>query len=172
MLRTVREQEQTISILVSNQPGVLSRVGNVFGRHGYNIKSLCVAETTNPEVSRITLTSESDPDFTEKIKKQLEKLVDVVEVSDLTGPSYIQREMMLIGVPITKQETHSEILRAIEMFGCRIVTMSPDYYVLEITGLQDETAAVLKYFQPFGVQEMNRTGSIALLRHLSNKISQ
>ncbi|MCX5854475.1 MAG: acetolactate synthase small subunit, partial [Deltaproteobacteria bacterium] len=101
-----------------------------------------------------------------------EKLVDVVEVSDLTGPSYIQREMMLIGVPVMKQENHSDILRAIEMFGCRIVTMSPDYYVLEITGLQDETAAVLKYFQPFGVQEMNRTGSIALLRHLSNKISQ
>ena len=80
MYRKVREQEQTISIFVNNQPGVLSRVGGVFGRHGYNIKSLCVAETTNPEISRITLTSESDPDFTEKIKKQLDKLVDVKEV--------------------------------------------------------------------------------------------
>ena len=165
MFKESHEQEQTISILVSNEPGVLSRVANVFGRHGYNIKSLCVAETTNPEVSRITLTSESDPDFTEKIKKQLEKLVDVVEVSDLTGPQYIHREMMLIGVPVAREENHAEILRAVGMFRCRIVTMSPDYYVLEITGLQDETAAVLKYFQTFGVQEMNRTGSISLLRH-------
>jgi acetolactate synthase-1/3 small subunit len=167
MRTTAREQEQTISILVNNQPGVLSRVAGVFGRHGYNIKSLCVAETSNTEVSRITLTSESDPDFTEKIKKQLDRLVDVIEVSDLTGPAHIQREMMLIGVPVGAREMHSEILRAIGMFGCRIVTMSPDYYVLEITGLPDETAAVLKYFQQFEVSEINRTGSIAVLRKLS-----
>ena len=164
MFRKVREQEQTISILVNNQPGVLSRVGGVFGRHGYNIKSLCVAETTNPEVSRITLTSESDPDFTEKIKKQLEKLVDVLAVTDLSGQSYIQRELMLIGVTV-KEGMHSDILRAIEMFGCKIVTMTPDYFILEITGLQDETAAVLKYFQSFGVEEINRTGSIVVQRN-------
>jgi acetolactate synthase-1/3 small subunit len=164
MFRKVREQEQTISILVNNQPGVLSRVGGVFGRHGYNIKSLCVAETTNPEVSRITLTSESDPDFTEKIKKQLEKLVDVIAVSDLSGQAYIQRELMLIGVTV-KEGMHSELLRAIEMFGCKIVTMTPDYFILEITGLQDETAAVLKYFQSFGVEEINRTGSIVVQRN-------
>ncbi len=163
MFRKVREQEQTISILVNNQPGVLSRVGGVFGRHGYNIKSLCVAETTNPEVSRITLTSESDPDFTEKIKKQLDKLVDVIEVSDLSGQSFIQRELMLIGVTI-KEGAHSEILRAIETFGCRIVTMTTDYFILEITGNQDETAAILKFFQSFGVEETNRTGTIALQR--------
>jgi acetolactate synthase I/III small subunit len=166
MYRKRKEEEQTLSILVNNQPGVLSRVGGVFGRHGYNIKSLCVAETPNPEVSRITLTSESDPDFTDKIKKQLEKLVDVVEVVNLTGPSYLQREMMLVGIPVTKQEMHSEILRAVERFGCRIATMSPDYYVLEITGLQEETAAVLKYLQTIGDYEMNRTGSIALRRRL------
>jgi len=164
MFRKVREQEQTISILVNNQPGVLSRVGGVFGRHGYNIKSLCVAETTNPEVSRITLTSESDPDFTEKIKKQLEKLVDVIAVSDLSGQAYIQRELMLIGVTV-KEGMHSELLRAIEMFGCKIVTMTPDYFILEVTGLQDETAAVLKYFQSFGVEEINRTGSIVVQRN-------
>ena len=166
MFRKKTEQEQTISILVNNQPGVLSRVAGVFGRHGYNIKSLCVAETSSPDVSRITLTSESDPDFTDKIKKQLEKLVDVVEVSDLTGPSYIQREMMLIGISVTKQTLHSDILKAIEILGCRIITMSPDYYVLEITGPQDETAAVLKYFQTLGINAMNRTGSIAVIRHI------
>ena len=164
MHRKVREQEQTISILVNNQPGVLSRVGGVFGRHGYNIKSLCVAETTNPEISRITLTSESDPDFTEKIKKQLDKLVDVIEVSNLSGQAFIQRELMLIGVTI-KEGNQLEIMRAIEMFGCRIVTMTPDYFILEITGHQDETAAVLKYFQSYGVEEINRTGSIGIKRN-------
>ena len=163
MLRKVREQEQTISILVNNQPGVLSRVGGVFGRHGYNIKSLCVAETTNPEVSRITLTSESDPDFTDKIKKQLDKLVDVIDVSDVSGQSFVQRELMLIGVTI-KEGAYSEILRAIELFGCRIVTMTPDYFVLELTGQPDETAAFLKFFHSFGVEEINRTGLITLQR--------
>jgi len=163
VFRKIREQEQTISILVNNQPGVLSRVGGVFGRHGYNIKSLCVAETTNPDISRITLTSESDPDFTEKIKKQLDKLVDVIEVSDLSGQAFIQRELMLIGVTI-KEGTQPEILRAIETFGCKIVTMIPDYFIVETTGNQDETAAVLKFFQSFGVEETNRTGTIALQR--------
>jgi len=163
MLRKAREQEQTVSILVNNQPGVLSRVGGVFGRHGYNIKSLCVAETTNPDISRITLTSESDPDFTEKIKKQLDKLVDVIEVSDLSGQAFIQRELMLIGVTI-REGSQPEILRAIETFSCKIVTMTPDYFIVETTGNQDETAAVLKFFQSFGVEETNRTGTIALQR--------
>lgn len=168
MLRKMREQEQTISILVNNQPGVLSRVAGVFGRHGYNIKSLCVAETTNPDISRITLTSESDPDFTEKIKKQLDKLVDVIEVSDLSGHAFIQRELMLFGVNV-KEGAHAEILRAAEMLGCRIVTMSDDYLILEKTGHQDETSAVLKYFQSFGVEETNRTGSIAVQRTRSQE---
>jgi acetolactate synthase small subunit len=97
----------------------------------------------------------------------MDRLVDGIEVSDLTRPSHIQRELMLIGVPAITQERHSEILRAVSMFGCRIVTMSLDYYVIEITGLPDETAAVLKYFQPFDVKEINRTGSIAVLRKLS-----
>ena len=163
MLRKIREQEQTISILVNNQPGVLSRVGGVFGRHGYNIKSLCVAETTNPEVSRITLTSESDPDFTEKIKKQLDKLVDVIGVTDVSGQSFVQRELMMIRITV-KEGMYSDILRAIELFGCRIVTMSPDYLILELTGQPDETAAFLKFFQPFGVEEINRTGVITLQR--------
>lgn len=168
MFRKMREQEQTISILVNNQPGVLSRVAGVFGRHGYNIQSLCVAETTDPDISRITLTSESDPDFTEKIKKQLEKLVDVQEVIDLTGASFIQRELMLIGVTVT-QESHSEILRAIQLFNCRIVTMTPGYYILEVTGHPDETAAVLTYFRVFGVEEINRTGAIAVNRNKPTK---
>lgn len=156
-------EEHTITILVKNEPGVLSRVAGVFSGRGYNIKTLCVAETTNPDISRITLTSNADTDFTEKIKKQLDKLIDVVEVLDYTGERFLKRELMLLGLRIPS-ERHAEILQAINTFGCRIVAMRPDYYILETTGDRSENDAVFRYFQNFDVEIMNRTGSIALPR--------
>ena len=156
-------EEHTISLLVNNQPGVLSRIAGVFSSRGYNIKSLCVAETANPEISRITLTSKAEGDFTEKIKKQLDKLVDVVSVTDFTGAPSVQREMMLISLRLT-EENRKEILRAIDIFGCRVIAMSEDYLIMEITANKDKTAAILKYFDAFGVEEMNRTGAIAVFR--------
>ena len=109
-------EERTISMLVNNQPGVLSRIAGVFSSRGYNIQSLCVAETINPEVSRITLTSRAESDFTEKIKKQLDKLVDVISVTDFTGAPSVQRELMLISLRL-KEENRQEILRAMDIFG-------------------------------------------------------
>ncbi|MBN1380467.1 MAG: acetolactate synthase small subunit [Deltaproteobacteria bacterium] len=160
----MKKEEHAISILVRNQPGVLSRVSGVFSSRGYNIKSLCVAETIDPNISRITLTSQAERTFTEKIKKQLDKLIDVVEVSDFTGPDYIHREMMMIGIQL-KPESRSEILRAIEMFHCKIITMTTDYYVLEITGTKEENTAVLSHFQLYDVEEINRTGPISVRRN-------
>jgi acetolactate synthase-1/3 small subunit len=157
-------EERTITILVKNEPGVLSRVAGVFSGRGYNIKTLCVAETTNPEISRITLTSNADADFTEKIKKQLDKLVDVVDVLDYTGERFLKREMMLIGLRITP-DRYAELLQAVNTFGCRIIGMQPDYYIIETSGRRSENDAVFKYFQTFDVEMMNRTGSIALPRH-------
>jgi acetolactate synthase I/III small subunit len=159
----MNNEEHTISMLVKNQPGVLSRVSGVFSSRGYNIKSLCVAETVNPDISRITLTSQADRAFTEKIKKQLDKLVDVVQVSDFTGESYIHRELMMIGIQL-RPENRSEIMRAIETFRCKIITMTTDYYILEITGTKEENTAVLNYFQLFSVEEINRTGPISVRR--------
>jgi acetolactate synthase-1/3 small subunit len=156
-------EEHVISLLVNNQPGVLSRIAGVFSSRGYNIRSLCVAETTNPEISRITLTSKAESDFTDKIKKQLDKLVDVISVTDFTGTPSVQREMMLISLSL-KEENRAEILRAIDLFGCRVISMSEDYLIMEITANKDKTAAILRYFDPFGVEEMNRTGSIAVCR--------
>jgi acetolactate synthase I/III small subunit len=161
--RNMAIEERTISMLVNNQPGVLSRIAGVFSSRGYNIRSLCVAETTNPEVSRITLTSRAESDFTEKIKKQLDKLVDVISVTDFTGAPSVQRELMLISLRLTV-ENRQEILRAIDLFGCRVVAMSEDYLIMEITANKDKTAAILRYFEPFGVEEMNRTGAIAVFR--------
>jgi len=156
-------EERTISLLVNNQPGVLSRIAGVFSSRGYNIRSLCVAETTNPEISRITLTSRAESDFTEKIKKQLDKLVDVVSITDFTGVPSVQRELMLIRLSLNG-ENRREILRAIDVFGCRVVAMSVDSLILEITANKDKTAAILRYFETFGVEEMNRTGAIAVFR--------
>jgi acetolactate synthase-1/3 small subunit len=156
-------EEHTISLLVNNQPGVLSRIAGVFSSRGYNISSLCVAETTNPEISRITLTSKAERDFTEKIKKQLDKLVDIVSITDFTGAPAVQRELMLISLTLTP-ENRKEVLRAIDLFGCRVVAMAEDFLTLEITANKDKTASILRYFEPFGVEEMNRTGAIAVFR--------
>jgi len=93
-------QEHIISLLVNNQPGVLSRIAGVFSSKGYNIRSLCVAETTNPEISRITLTSRADRDFTDKIKKQLDRLVDIISVTDLTDIPSVKRELMILGLRV------------------------------------------------------------------------
>jgi len=165
---TTKIEEHAISILVKNQPGVLSRVAGVFSSRGYNIISLCVAETVDPDISRITLTSQADRAFTEKIKKQLDKLVDVVEVSDFTGPEFIHREMMMIGIQL-KPENRAEIMRAIETFRCKIITMTTDYYILELTGTKEENTAVLNYLQQYGVEEINRTGPISVRRSKQNK---
>jgi len=154
-------EEHTLCMLVNNKPGVLSRLAAVFSRQGYNIKTLCVAETTNADVSRVTLTACAESDFTEKIKKQINKLVDIIEVLDYTGAGFVHREMMLIGIPV-KPQKRAEILKAIEIFGCKITTMSPDYYVLEITGSKEETAAVYQYLRERGANEVNRTGIISI----------
>ncbi|HOI75938.1 MAG TPA: acetolactate synthase small subunit [Syntrophales bacterium] len=163
-------EERTLSMLVNNRPGVLSRIAAVFSSRGYNINTLCVAETIDPDVSRITLTSSADSDFTDKIKKQLYKLVDVIEVSDFSGPAFLHRELMIFGVKVAP-ETRIEIMRAIERFGCRIATMSQNYYILESTGSRAENEAVLAYFDPFGVEEMNRTGSVALKKTAGTDVS-
>jgi len=156
-------EEHTITILVNNQPGVLSRVAGVFSSRGYNIRTLCVAETTDPDVSRITLTSRADSDFTDKIKKQLDKLVDIIEVRDYSGSGYIHRELMLLRVRSDREQI-GELLRAVDILGCRILSRHKDALVLEVTGDRDESAAVLAYLEKFGVIEVNRTGYIALER--------
>jgi acetolactate synthase-1/3 small subunit len=156
-------KEHIISILVHNKPGVLSRIAGVFGRLGYNIESLCVAETTDTGVSRIVLASRANSDFTEKIKKQLNKLVDIIEVVELGHTQSVQREMILVGVDLDP-ERRNDIMRAVDMFNCKIVSMKHDYCILEIIGNKDETETVLDYIKPLGVKEIARTGVIALRR--------
>ena len=155
--------EHTICLQVNNQPGVLSRIAGVFSSRGYNITTLCVAETRDPAVSRITVTSAADADFTEKIMKQLDKLVDVIACDDCSGDAFVHRELMLLRVRI-EREDQRDFMRAADLCGCRIVAMTGDQLILEATGSPEETAAVLQLLAPFGAEEMNRTGTIAVAR--------
>lgn len=156
-------QKHTISLLVDNEPGVLSRVSGLFSGRGFNIESLCVAETLDPAVSRITLVTRGDDAIAEQIKKQLNKLINVIKVHDLTGTEYVEREMALIKVQ-AKADYRAEILRIVDIFRCKVVDVSPDHYTIEVTGAADKLAAIVGLLRPMGIKEIARTGAIALGR--------
>ena len=157
------EKRHLLSILVDNEPGVLSRIVGLFSGRGYNIESLCVAETIDPGLSRITMTTKGNPMIIEQIKKQLNKLVNVLKVFDLTGEEYVQREMVLIKVNATQQH-RAEILRITDIFRGQVVDVGQEHFTVKITGDQEKISAILSLFRPFGIREIARTGSIALFR--------
>ena len=161
-------KKHTISLLVDNEPGVLSRVVGLFSGRGFNIESLCVAETLDPHVSRITLVTLGDDAIAEQIKKQLNKLINVVKLYDLTGTEYVGREMALIKVK-AKADHRAEILRIVDIFRCKVVDVSPDHYTIEVTGTADKLAAILSLLKPLGIKEIARTGAIALARERKNR---
>ncbi len=155
--------KHTISLLVDNEPGVLARVAGLFSGRGFNIESLCVAETLDPFVSRITLVTRGDDAVAEQIKKQLNKLINVIKLYDLTGTEYVDREMALIKVK-AKAEHRAEILRIVDIFRCKVVDVSHTHYTIEVTGTADKLKAILSLLKPVGIQEIARTGAIALAR--------
>jgi acetolactate synthase-1/3 small subunit len=158
-----RDEKHILSILVDNEPGVLARVAGLFSGRGFNIESLCVAETTDPLVSRITLVTGGDMGVVEQIKKQLNKLVNVIKVLEFTGLAFVQREMALVKV-YAKPENRAEILRMVDIFRSRIVDVGTEFYTLEVTGDEDKIAAFLNLLKPMGLKEIARTGAIALAR--------
>ena len=157
------EEKHVLSILVDNQPGVLSRIAGLFSSRGYNIESLCVAETINPLVSRLTIATKGNKPLIEQIKKQLNKLINVIKVNDLTGTKCIQREMALIKVK-AKPEIRAEILRMVDIFRYKVVDVNSKYYTVEATGDEDKITAFLNLLKPMGIKEIARTGAIALAR--------
>lgn len=157
------EKRHLLSILVDNEPGVLSRIVGLFSGRGYNIESLCVAETMDPAISRITMTTQGNPIIIEQIKKQLNKLINVLKVLDLTGEEYVQREMILIKVNATQQH-RAEILRITDIFRGQVVDVGQEHFTLKITGDAEKVSAILSLLRPFGIREIARTGSIALFR--------
>ena len=138
-------KKHILSILVDNQPGVLSRIAGLFSGRGFNIESLCVAETTDPLISRITLVTIGDMVIVEQIKKQLNKLINVVKVR-------------------AKPEHRAEILRTVDIFRSRVVDAGSQYYIVEVTGDEGKVSAFLNLLRPMGISEIARTGAIALPR--------
>jgi len=157
-------QKHTISLLVDNEPGVLARVAGLFSGRGFNIESLCVAETLDATVSRITLVTRGEDDaVAEQIKKQLNKLINVIKLYDLTGTGNVEREMALIKVNAV-EDHRAEILRIVDIFRCKVVDVSPTHYTIEVTGTADKLGAILSLLKPMGIKEIARTGTIALRR--------
>jgi len=156
-------QKHTMSLLVDNEPGVLARVSTLFSGRGFNIESLCVAETLDPAVSRITLVTRGDDAVAEQITKQLNKLINVIKVTDLTATECVEREMALIKVS-AKADFRAEILRMVDIFRCKVVDVSPTHYTIEVTGPADKLQAILSLLKPMGIKEVARTGAIALSR--------
>ncbi len=157
------EEKHVLSILVENQPGVLSRISGLFGGRGYNIDSLCVAETTEPHVSRVTIVATANRVVLEQIMKQLHKLINVMKVIELTGTEFVQREMALIKVN-AKPEHRAEILRIVDIFRAKIIDVGLEHYTIEITGDEDKLSAILSLLKPSGIKEIAKTGIIALSR--------
>jgi len=152
-----------LSMLVDNEPGVLSRISGLFSGRGFNIDSLSVSETTDPHVSRITLVAIGDMIVIEQIKKQLNKLINVIKVLEFRGKEFVQREMALVKVR-AKAEHRAEILRMVDIFRSRIVDVNSDYYIIEVTGDEEKIVAFLNLLKPMGIKEIARTGAIALGR--------
>jgi acetolactate synthase-1/3 small subunit len=148
---------------VDNEPGVLSRVVGLFSGRGFNIESLCVAETLDPGISRITLVTLANPTVVEQIEKQLNKLVNVIKVRDLSGDDAVKREMALICVQ-AKPEHRAEILRIVDIFRCKVVDVGLEHYIIEVTGTEGKLAALINLLRPMGIQKIARTGTLALLR--------
>lgn len=158
----------TISVLVANEFGVLSRISGLFSGRGFNIESLSVAETMDPMISRMTIVTRGDDKIIEQINKQLNKLISVIKVHDFTGEQCIERELALIKVTASA-EARSEILSIVDIFRAKVVDVSSKSYTIEITGDEEKIAAITELLRPFGLKEIVKTGRIAMARSLKQK---
>lgn len=155
--------KHTISVLVENHFGVLAHVAGLFSARGFNIDSLAVGETEDPSVSRMTIIAHGDDRVIEQITKQLNKLIDVIKVQDLTGEENIARELVLVKIRATAT-SRSDILQISNTFRAKVVDVSPYSLTVEVTGSEEKIDAMLEFFRPFGIKEVVRTGTIALAR--------
>ncbi len=152
-----------LAVLVENQPGVLTRVAGLFSRRGYNIESLAVGQTHEPSISRMTIVVDGDDRVIEQVVKQLDKLIDVIDVQDITDVEYVDRELILIKVN-AKPSVRGEIMQIVDIFRARIVDIGQRTLIIECTGDEGKIRAIEKSLKPFGILELVRTGKIAMVR--------
>jgi acetolactate synthase-1/3 small subunit len=159
----MKSEKHIITMLVENEPGVTARVSGLFASRGYNIETICGAPTANPKMSRITISTQTNPEMLEQIMKQVRRLVNVIKVRDMTGEEAVKREMALICVK-AKPQHRSEILRIVENFRGRIVDTGASHFIIEVTGSNEKINALLRLLEPMGVKKLARSGVLALYR--------
>ncbi len=159
----MKEEKHIITMLVENEPGVTARVSGLFASRGYNIETICGAPTANPEMSRVTITTQTNPEMLERIMKQVRRLINVIKVRDMTGEEAVKREMALICIKATPKN-RTEILRLTETFKARIVDTGATHYIIEVIGRQEKVDALIRLLEPMGIKKLARSGVLALYR--------
>jgi len=157
------DMKHTIIALVEDKPGVLARMASLFRRRGFNIESIAVGHSETPHLSRMTFVVRGPATIVEQVRKQLDKIVDVVKIVDITGDNITARELALIKVKATSA-TRSEIIEIVDIFRANIVDVAADSLIIEITGDEDKVDSLLKLLRGFGIREITRTGRIAMMR--------
>lgn len=152
-----------LSALVQNQPGVLAHISGMLASRGYNIDSLAVGETENPQLSRMTFVVKGDNRVVEQVRKQLEKIITVVRVIDISREDFVERDLMLINIE-APPERRAELLGIVQTFRGRIVDVGPMNLIIEISGQEKKVEAFIELMRPYGIRELARTGRIALVR--------
>jgi len=155
--------KHTLVALVEDKPGVLNEMASLFRRRGFNIESIAVGHSEVPHLSRVTIVANGADTMVEQVRKQLDKLVDVVKVFDITGDNIVSRELALIKVKTTSS-SRSEIIEVADIFRANIVDVGTDSLTIEITGDEDKITSLLNLLRGFGIKEIARTGCIAMTR--------
>lgn len=159
---------RTLSVLVENKFGVLARIATLFAARGFNIDSLAVGETEDPQVSRMTIVASGSENVLEQVEKQLNKLIDVIKVTNFAEESHVKRDLALIKIKADKT-TRSEIFQIVDIFRAKVVDVAVDSVIVEITGDEEKILALEALLRPFGIKEMARTGIIAMARGQKKK---
>ena len=155
--------KHTLVALVENKPGVLNRMASLFRRRGFNIESIAVGTSEIPDMSRMTIVVDGNTTMVEQVRKQLDKVIDVVKVSDITGDQIVARELAMIKVKATST-TRAEIIQIVDIFRANIIDVGFDSVTVEVTGDEDKVDSLFDLLRPFGIKELARTGRIAMIR--------
>ena len=159
-----KEERHIFSVLVENRFGVLARVAGLFSGRGFNIDSLNVAETHDKSISQITLVTHGDAQIIDQIYQHLNRLIDVIEVTDLSAGTHVERELLLLKICTADPQKRTEILQVAEVFRARVIDTKPESLVVEITGDEGKLEAAIEIFNAYGILELARTGKIAMMR--------
>lgn len=159
----MKEEKHLISVLVQNKSGVLARIAGLFSSRGYNIESLAVGETEDPEISRITLVTQGDQQIIEQIRKQLNRLIDVVKIHEFDAEDYVERDLLLLKVAASAGK-RGEVMQIVDVFRGKIVDVGSKHLMIELSGPENKINAMIDLMRPFGIKEMVRSGRIVLNR--------